>query len=91
MSLLRCTVLIRSDQCPVGSRELMRRLGAVGIEARPLWQPLHLSPVHQGSFARPCPVAERLNRDALNLPSSTSLSEADQAWVVRTIRQILAT
>ena len=85
------TMLIRSDQCPVGSRELMRRLGAVGIEARPLWQPLHLSPVHHGSFARPCPVAERLNRDALSLPSSTSLSEADQAWVVRTIRQILAT
>jgi perosamine synthetase len=84
------TIRIRSDQCAVGSRELMRRLGAAGIETRPLWQPLHLSPAHEGSFARPCPVAERLNRDALSLPSSTGLSEADQSRVVQAIRQILA-
>jgi dTDP-4-amino-4,6-dideoxygalactose transaminase len=33
-----------------------------------------------------CPVAERLNRDALSLPCSVGLTDADQGRVIETIR-----
>jgi dTDP-4-amino-4,6-dideoxygalactose transaminase len=37
-----------------GSRGIMQRLRARGIDARPLWQPLHFSPAHLGSQAYRC-------------------------------------
>lgn len=56
-----------------------------GIETRPLWQPLHLSPAHRGAFALPCPVAERLQDQCLSLPCSVGLTEAAQERVVRAL------
>ena len=36
-------------------------LASERIQARPLWQPMHLSPVYQGSFHMPCPNAEAVH------------------------------
>ena len=68
------TVLIDEDQYGMDSRALLRKLKQANIEARPLWQPLHLSPAHVGVHASKCPVAERLNQQALSLPSSVGLT-----------------
>ncbi len=83
------SVLVDAAQCRLDSRSLMRRLEEARIETRPLWQPLHRSPAHRGSFARACPVAEQLNRQALSLPSSTSLTPEQQARVISTVRQLI--
>lgn len=64
------------------SRDLLRRLAGAGIEARPLWQPLHRSPAHAGRQSAGCPVAEALYRDVLSLPSSVGLSGSDQQRVL---------
>jgi perosamine synthetase len=71
------------------SRALMRRLDAVGIQTRPLWQPLHLSPALAPAIAEGGAVAESLQRRALHLPSSADLSEADQARVVAAVCRYL--
>ena len=68
------------------SRALLRRLREQGIQARPLWQPLHLSPAHAGAYAVPCDVAARFYRDAISLPSSPNLSAEDQQRVVNAVR-----
>jgi perosamine synthetase len=75
----------------VSSRDLMRALEEVQIQTRSLWQPLHQSPAHAKSFARPCSVAERVNQQALSLPSSSSLTVGDQSRVIDAICRILAT
>lgn len=80
------TILIDEKEQQQGSRQLMRYLGEHGIQARPLWQPLHQSPAYAGSQAYQCAVAEDLNRVALSLPCSTGLTEDDQARVIKAVR-----
>jgi perosamine synthetase len=80
------TVLVDEARFGMDSRDLLHRLEAAGIQARPLWQPMHLSPAHRDCAAAPCPNAARLHRRALCLPSSVGLTEADQERVVETIR-----
>jgi perosamine synthetase len=81
-----CTVLVDESLYGTDSRGLLRLLSGRNIQARPLWQPAHLSPAHQGSVKTDCSVAERLNQTALSLPCSVGLSEAQQARVVEVIR-----
>jgi len=58
-----------------------------GIESRPMWTPLHRMAPYRG-----CPVlgggavAAELADRGLCLPSSASLTEADQARVVAVVR-----
>lgn len=68
-------------------REAVRlHLEADGIEARPLWKPMHQQPVFAGSRAYLNGVSDRLFRDGLCLPSGSSLSEADRARITDRIR-----
>jgi perosamine synthetase len=71
--------------CGVTSRRLMRLLADVGIQTRPLWQPLNLSVAHRGAYAVECPVAERLHRQAISLPCSVGLSEVAQEAVISAV------
>ena len=71
----------------MSSRALLRRLDGRGIQARPLWQPMHLSPAHRGSYATDCTVAERLNREGLSLPCSVGISDAEIEQVVSVIAE----
>ncbi len=76
------TILVDAPLYGIDSRQLMRKLADKGIQARPLWQPAHLSPAHAGSYAVDCSVAERLNCDALSLPCSVGLTETQQSKVI---------
>ena len=69
-------------------REVLRGLGAQGIQTRPLWQPLHTSRAHQGAEAVLSGTADRVHARALSLPSSVGLSESDQNRVIAAIRAL---
>jgi perosamine synthetase len=84
------TVLVDQEVYGMDSRELLRLLATRKIQTRPLWQPLHLSGAHRGESHTECPVAERLNRDALSLPCSVGLTEGEQARVIEAIRNAAA-
>lgn len=79
------TVRVDPAGADVTSRGLLRKLREAHIETRPLWQPLHRSPAHRASFARACPVAEAVNREALCLPCSTGLTSDQQDQVIEAI------
>ncbi len=79
------TILVEEEQFGMDARCLMKQLAARGIEARPLWQPMHRSPVHRHAQATACDVADWLHARALSLPCSVGLSQADQEYVIESI------
>jgi dTDP-4-amino-4,6-dideoxygalactose transaminase len=66
---------------------LLQRLNRSNIGATFHYQPLHLSPMAQSFGARPgdCPVAEDISGRLLRLPFFPSLSQGEQAEVVRVV------
>lgn len=67
------------------SRALIAALRQAGIEARPLWQPMHLSPAHRGSPHEGGDVAETLVRECISLPCSVDLTPEQQARVIAAV------
>lgn len=84
------TVLFKSEGGGVNSREVMRQLGTCGIQARPLWQPVHRSPACADLPASSSPVADRLNAQALSLPCSVGLTSEAQQRVIDAVRDVVS-
>jgi len=64
--------------------DLIRALGAVDIESRPLWKPMHLQPAYRDVPALVDGTAERLFDRGICLPSGSALSDADVERVIAT-------
>ena len=79
------TILVDESKYGMDSRALLRKLGEAGIQSRPLWQPLHLSPVFANLTKIEAPVAEWLNRQAISLPCSVGLTPQEQDRVISAI------
>lgn len=81
---------VRIDPAGFGSdaRDVLNGLREQGVDARPLWQPLHRSPAHRGSIALGGEVADRLYAEVVCLPSSAGLGAADIERVVSGIRSL---
>jgi len=82
------TVTVDETRFGMDSRALLRKLRETGIESRPLWQPLHLSPAHAGCQSSSCEVSERLWRDCLSLPCSVGLQPETQMRVIEKIASL---
>lgn len=61
---------------------IVRHLASANIEARPVWRPMHTQPLFTQSIAVGGAVAEALYGTGVCLPSSSSLSSADQDRVI---------
>jgi perosamine synthetase len=79
------TILIDPAAYGADSRAVLNRLSSIGIQTRPLWQPLHHSEVFSKLAPSVLPVTERLAAQGLSLPSSADLSAADQHRVIAAI------
>lgn len=66
--------------------QLIAYLDANGIEARPVWQPMHLQPLYSSALCYGGDVAEDLFHRGICLPSSSSLTAAEQALVIHQVR-----
>ena len=66
--------------------QLIARLDAAGIEARPVWKPMHLQKLYAGCETYGGGVAEDLYRRGICLPSSTNMSAEDQGRVIDGVR-----
>jgi len=83
------TILVEGNLTKLTSRSILHTLGERGIQCRPLWQPLHRSPAYSRLPPRVCPVADRLYRQALSLPSSVSLTPQQQERVISELKSCL--
>ncbi len=70
--------------CPRDS--LIAALDSAGIEARPVWKPMHLQPLFRAAEHIGGEVAEGLFKRGVCLPSSSSLMLEDQARVIAAVR-----
>lgn len=76
----------------IDARSLIRRLAAEGIEARPIWKPMHLQPVFAGTAYFPhdaSSVSDDFFYRGICLPSGTNMTESQQDRVVATLRDLL--
>ena len=80
------TVRLAKERFGMGSRDLLAALARRGIQARPLWQPMHRSKSQAGSHAWQIEVADQLWTDCLSLPCSVGLTEAQQDSVIAAVR-----
>jgi pyridoxal phosphate-dependent aminotransferase EpsN len=65
---------------------LIRFLDKAGIESRPVWKPMHLQPLYATARHYGGAVSEDLFRRGICLPSSSSLAESEQDFVIRQVR-----
>jgi perosamine synthetase len=83
------TILIDEERTRINSRQVIHELGQRNIQARPLWGPINEQRPYRDCQAYQIEVTPRLYREALSLPSSVGLREADQTRVVAAVRDIL--
>jgi pyridoxal phosphate-dependent aminotransferase EpsN len=78
--------LVDESRFGMSAPDLIRYLERANVESRPVWRPMHLQPLFSSAERIGGQVAEDLNRRGICLPSSSSLSDADQQFVVKVIR-----
>ena len=80
-----------SSELPVDPRDLIRDLEIDNIESRPVWRPMHTQPLFAQAQRIGGTVAEQFYECGLCLPSSSSITEEDQARVIGILRTSLMT
>jgi perosamine synthetase len=84
--------IVLDDEVPFGASEAIKRLRSKGVDSRHFFWPIHEQPVfrNKGWFINDhCPVAERIARRGLYLPSGLGLAEQEVDICVRALSKIL--
>lgn len=82
--------LVLAEHHRIDRDSLMRELAIRGIETRPFFYPMHVLPPYRSLDALPqFPVADRLSKMGLNLPSSAKLTEAEVDFIIRNIEELI--
>ncbi len=68
------------------ARELVEKLDADDIEARPAWKPMHRQPLFADAPMRGGTVADAIFETGMCVPSGSSLDRSDQQRVIDAIR-----
>ena len=64
-------------------------MDAAGIEARPVWKPMHKQPVYQGSPAYVNGVSEAIFKVGMCLPAGPYVSDEDVKYIVDSIKSAI--
>ncbi|WP_080792842.1 DegT/DnrJ/EryC1/StrS family aminotransferase [Corynebacterium pacaense] len=83
------SILVDAPTSGFTAEDLRVALGGANIEARPLWKPMHLQPVHANRRAVIDGTSEHLFRTGISLPSGSALSAAEQQRVDTRITEFL--
>lgn len=79
--------LIDEERFSCSRDQLIHALDATNIESRPVWKPMHLQPLYSAAERYRGEVAEDVFRRGICLPSSSSLSDAEQLCVINEVRR----
>ena len=83
------TCLTVEERAFGSDREMLREaLDDAGIEARPLWKPMHLQPLYSGCEVYGPGVGVELFRTGLCLPSASAMTDAEQDRIIAAIRDL---
>lgn len=84
--------IVLKESIGFDAEEAMQRLAAAGVGTRPFFWPMHEQPVlrRMGYMAKTrCPVAERIARRGLYVPSGLALTEQQIREVARIVREVI--
>lgn len=85
-SVTHAVSTLTTDCQPNNNVEALRiALDKAGIEARPLWKPMHKQPVYKDAPAYVNGVSEELFKKGLCLPSGPCVTEEDVKYIVKCI------
>ncbi|MFC0024067.1 aminotransferase class I/II-fold pyridoxal phosphate-dependent enzyme [Neobacillus cucumis] len=83
-------LIVNEMESGVSVQELLYKLSLEEIEARPVWKPLHLQPVFQGSsyyrHSENENISEYLFEKGMCLPSGSNMTEEQQLRVIKCIK-----
>ena len=83
------TARLDADSAPIGRDALLDGLAAAGIEARPIWTPLHLTALWADAPRLGGDVAEATFANAVSLPSSSNLTRAQSDRVLARLDELV--
>lgn len=83
------SILIDSAQAGITPEDVRLALAAESIEARPLWKPMHVQPVHLNRRAFVDGTAEHLFNTGLSLPSGSALVDEELNRVTTVLSRVL--
>jgi len=78
--------LVDAKKLGVDRDELIQALDKANIESRPVWKPMHRQDLYRDAECYGGSVAEDLFRRGICLPSSSNMSDQEQASVIQVIR-----
>lgn len=78
------TILFKKE---IDTEALCLDLDKVGIEARPLWKPMHMQPVYKAAPVYTNGISEKLYKTGICLPSGPWVTDEDVKYIVETIFQ----
>lgn len=81
-------ITIDAEKAGVTNEDLRTALLGDNIESRPLWKPMHLQPVFDGTLYYGGNVAERLFNDGLCLPSGSNLTSIEKERIRMAIKNV---
>lgn len=83
------TILVKKDTFGISRDELMKKLGEDGIDTRSVFYPIHLQPPYRKEFEGTVfPVAEKLAKEGINLPSGNTTTKEQIKYVADVIISI---
>lgn len=83
------TILIDPTVAGVTREDLRLALEKENIESRPLWKPMHMQPVFEGSPFYGDGTSERLFANGLCLPSGSNMTDDELARVFEVINSVI--
>src|SRR5699024_9849452 len=83
------SILVDEAKAAFSSSDLQQSLSEANIEARPLWKPMHLQPVHQEKRSFADGTSERLFRTGISLPSGSALKQEEIDRIESAIKDFL--
>ena len=80
------TILFKQE---LDTEALCLKLDESGIEARPLWKPMHLQPVYKGAPVYVNGVSEKLYKTGICLPSGPWVDDEDVRFIVEMLKSAI--
>ncbi|MFJ7728166.1 DegT/DnrJ/EryC1/StrS family aminotransferase [Neobacillus sp. NPDC097160] len=86
-------LIINEADSGVSAGDVLKALANENIEARPVWKPLHMQPIFQGTryyqHSNSENISEHLFNSGICLPSGSNLEEEDQLKIINCIKDVI--
>lgn len=80
------TILFKKE---IDTEAFCLQLDKVGIEARPLWKPMHMQPVYKDAPYYTNGVSEKLYKTGICLPSGPWVSDEDVKYIIEKTKEVI--